>query len=159
MRKSNILLSCILATLFLFGCGQSKPTFSGANNFEQQAIAPEGFKVVGKLWYHNTMSEEGDHMSESLKVYIGDNEPIDVNVGRDHVVRIGGGARYDVPIVFWVPFPYITKDVEEATLIANKSIKKEFSFTVKGYGTILVGPNRYDMPVDVTRTMSVWPEK
>ena len=161
MKKSRILLSLTcLATLFLLnGCTKSTPYCSGANQFEQQSIAPEGFKVVGKLWYHNVLPGEGDHMSENLQVFIGDHDPLPVNYGRDHVIRIGGGARYDVPVVFYVPFDYITSSVEQATLISNRSENKEFTFTIKGFGTVLVGPDQYDMPVDVTRSMSVWPER
>jgi hypothetical protein len=146
----------LLSAFALTSCQKKAPYFSGGNSFEVETLAPEGIKVVGKLWYHNTTSENGDHMAENLKAYIGDNEPVPVNYGRPHVIKVGGGARYDVPVVFYVPADYVTSSVEEGTRLANKNINVEIPFQLKGTGTILVGTDRYDMPVDYTGTVKVW---
>ena len=146
----------LLSVFLLTSCEKKEPYFSGGNSFEVEKLAPEGIKVIGKLWYHNTTDQEGDHMAENLMAYIGDNEPVPVNYGRPHVIKVGGGARYDVPVVFYVPADYVTSSVEEGTRLANKNINKEIPFQLKGNGTILVGTDRYDMPVDFTGSVKVW---
>lgn len=161
------MLSRISTQAILFGavilllttsCTKGDPYFSGANQFKVDAIAPEGIKVVGTLWYHNTLNERGDHMAENLMAHMEGKEPLPVNFGREHVIMVGGNARYDVPVVFYVPMDYVTDGVEDATLLSNKKKNRKFEFTLKGTGTILVGPDRYDMPVEHTDQVVVWPD-
>lgn len=156
MKKNNFLYTLALGLSILLSACSGDPYFSGANQFEVEVIAPEGIKVVGKLWYHNSASEEGDHMSENIKAYIGDNEPIIVNYGRDHVIRVSPHRRYDVPAVIWIPTTYVTEDMEEATLLANKKLNKEITMHLKGNGTIIIGDKPVEMPVDLDVTFPVW---
>ncbi|MDX1685104.1 MAG: hypothetical protein R3275_07695 [Saprospiraceae bacterium] len=161
MRKNNIycfIISILIVTLFT-SC-QQEPYFSGGNQFKVETLAPEGIKVVGTLWYHNTTDLEGDHMSENLTAYVvGKDKEIPVNYGRDHVIRVGPRLRYDVPVVFYVPTELVTESVEEATLLANKSINKDIHFRIEGHGTILLNDEPVRMPVELEETISVWPDK
>ena len=158
MSIRNIFYSTLMAfvVIFMMTSCQNEPYFSGGNQFHVEALAPEGIKVVGTLWYHNTESEQGDHMSESLEAIIDGHDPLPVNYGRDHVIRVGGNLRYDVPVVFYVPTEYITESVEEATLLANKKINREIKFRMKGHGTIIMGDDPIIMPVDFQASLMVW---
>lgn len=147
-----------LALVVLSSCSPGEPYFSGANQFKVETLAPEGIKVVGTLWYHNTTREKGDHMSENLYVFMDGHERLPVNYGRDHVITVGPNARYDVPVVFYVPMDYVTKDVEEATLVSNKKKNLTFEFDIKGNGTILIGSDRHDMEVNHHDKVTVWPD-
>ena len=159
MKKNNINVHFFLVVLVAVGlgsCQKSTPYFSGGNNFYVETLAPEGVKVVGTLWYHNVLNETGDHMAENLKAYIGDFPPLDINYGRDHVITVSERSRYDVPVVFYVPTTYITKDIEEATLVANKKKNVDIPFRVKGHGTLIIGSDPIQMPVDFKKTIKVW---
>jgi len=123
-----------------------------------EGIAPEGIKVAGKLWFHNTQPAPGDHMVENVKVFMGKEEPLPVNFGREHVIKIGENSRYDVPVVFYVPMEYVTEDVSEANLLSNKKRNAEVKFKMKGTATVLVGQERFDMPVDYDGALMVWPD-
>lgn len=145
-----------VSIIFLLTSCKNEPYFAGGNKFHMETLAPEGVKVVGTLWYHNTENEQGDHMSESLEVIIEGHEPLPVNYGRDHVIRVGANLRYDVPVVFYVPTDYITESVEEATLLANKKLNREIKFRMKGHGTIIIGDTPVQMPVDFEESLMVW---
>lgn len=145
----------IIGMLILTSC-QTEPYFSGGNQFYVETLAPEGIKVVGTLWYHNVTSDEGDHMSENLMAYFEGEEPIPVNYGRDHVIRVGPQHRYDVPVVFYVPTTYITETVEESTLLANKKINRTMNFQIKGHGTIIINDQPVTMPVELSKSVKVW---
>ena len=158
MKKSNIIMrtGVFLLAMFLMSSCQKQPYFSGGNDFHVETLAPEGIKVVGTIWYHNTLDQTGDHMAENLKAYIGDHPPLDINYGRDHVITVSERSRYDVPVVFYVPTTYVTKDIEEATLVANKKKNIDIDFTIKGHGTIIIGTDPIQMPVNFRKSIKVW---